>query len=515
MDASNSTTRLVLLTIALGLGTFMQILDTSVANVAIAYIAGDLAVSADDGTWVITSFSISNGLILILTGWLSKRFGGVKLFIWSTILFSFTSWLCGLAEDLASLVTFRILQGASGGVLIPLSQSLLIAQYPPDKKGTALGFWGMIVIVAPIVGPVVGGYITYNYSWPWIFYINIPIGLLSAWMTWVLLGKEKEITEKTSLDVLGFVLLTMGICCLQVFLDKGNDLDWLQSPFMRVMLITAIVSFLFFIPWNYYSARPIVNFALFKYRNFTISTFVTAIAYVMFFGTTVLFPLWLVTEMNYTADWAGLVIMPMGIIPLLTCPVMGRILDAVDGRLFVAFCFLAFSFTFFWLSYIPPDVDLQHLLLIRVYQGLGLNFIVAMMSMALAPIPTPDLAAASGIFNFIRLIAGGGFGTSIYVTLWEHRAIFHHSRLIENITPYRLITEDFYAYLKNTLSLAFNQANVVVDMLIEQQAYILAINDLFWATGWVFLLLVPWLWLCEKVKKDENKDKKPRVIAAE
>ncbi|WP_075883154.1 DHA2 family efflux MFS transporter permease subunit [Candidatus Protochlamydia sp. W-9] len=495
-----SPAALIILTLALGLGTFIQVLDSSIANVSISHIAGDLAVSPNQGTWVITSFAISNGIVLAITGWLAARFGRVRLFIWSTSLFSITSWLCGLAWDLNVLILFRTLQGASAGALIPLSQALLLTNYPEEKKGVALGFWSMIVIVAPILGPIVGGYITDNYGWPWIFYINIPIGFLSAWMTGLLIqDPPHEGKSKVPLDLTGLLLLTIGISSLQVFLDKGQELDWLNSLTIRVLIVTCVIAFTLFIPWNYYAKHPVMNFSYFRHRNFTIGTILGAIGFLMFFGSAVLLPLWLETEMGYTAFWAGVAVMPIGIIPLFLSSTIGKNVSRFDPRIMTTFSFISFGLTFFWFSELTPSVSLFKLMLPRFFQGIGLSFFfIPLVTISLSPIPNHELAGASGIFNFIRLIAGGGFGTALYVTLWDRREIFHHSRLTEATTIYDPLTWEFYENLKQSLSLSQPESNLILEDLLSAQSYLLAVNDVFWLTGWVFLACIPLIWLCKK-----------------
>lgn len=491
---------LVLLTIAMGMGTFIQILDSSIANVSLSYISGDLAVSVNQGTWVITSFSISNAIVLALTGWLSDRIGQVRLFVWSTALFSITSWLCGLAWSLPALIFFRILQGASAGALIPISQSLLLINYPEDKKGTALGLWAMVVIVAPILGPVVGGYITYNYRWPWIFYINIPVGFFCSWLTWYLIGDRETEIKRHPIDFIGLFLLIIGVSTLQVFLDKGNELDWLKSPAIRVLLVVWIVSFIYFIAWNFYSLHPVIDFKLFTNLNFVVGTVLASLGFLMFFGSTVLLPLWLVSQMNYTAFWAGIAIMPIGVIPLFLSSFVGRNVSRYDPRWMATFSFFVFSLTFFWFSYLNTDADLLHIMLPRFVQGLGITFFfIPFLTIALASIPNQSLASASGVFNFIRLVAGGGIGTALYVTIWSRREVFHHARITESVTDYNQITNQFYLLLEG-LEITGDKAHAVTDLLIMNQSYLLAVNDVFWLTGWTFLGLIPFIWISRRVK---------------
>ena len=303
-------TQLFILNFAIGLGTFIQILDSSIANVAVPYIAGNLSVSADDGTWVITSFSASNAVMLPLTGWLSDYFGKVRLFFWSVLLFTITSFLCGIATSLPMLVVFRVFQGAVAGSLIPLSQSLLVANNPPESQGRALGFWAMIVIVAPIIGPIVGGYLTYEYSWPWIFYINVPIGLFSAFVTWVFLRDRESEIVRNPIDWIGLFFLSVGVGCLQVMLDKGKDSDWFESNAIIALTLISAISLTYFVVWTYFQPYPIVDFSFFRNRNFAFGTLAITIGYLVYFGSTVTVPLWLQTQQNYTAYWAGIAMAP-------------------------------------------------------------------------------------------------------------------------------------------------------------------------------------------------------------
>ena len=292
---------------------------------AVPYIAGNLSVSADQGTWVITSFSASNAVVLPLTGWLSNYFGRVRLFVWSLILFAIASFICGLSTTLAMLVFFRVIQGAVAGSLIPLSQSLMMENNPPDKQGAALGFWGMIVITAPVLGPIVGGYLTDVYSWPWIFYINVPIGFFSAFVTWVFLkNKESEIV-RNPIDWVGLFLLALGVGCLQIMLDKGKDLDWFDSPLIITLTIVSGISLTYFAIWTYFQTHPIVDFSFFKNRNFAVRTVCITIGFLVYFGSTVTVPLWLQTEENYTPFWAGVAVAPIGIVPFFSPGLSARI----------------------------------------------------------------------------------------------------------------------------------------------------------------------------------------------
>ena len=398
---------LMLLNFAIGLGTFIQILDTSIANVAIPYIAGNLSVSADEGTWVITSFSASNAIVLPLTGWLSDYFGRVRLFVWSVLLFALISFLCGLATSLTMLVFLRVIQGAVAGSLIPLSQSLMMANNPPEKQGTALGFWGMIVIVAPILGPVIGGYLTDVYSWPWIFYINVPIGLFSAIVTWHFLkDKESEIV-RNPIDWVGLFFLALGVACLQIMLDKGKDLDWFESNAIIALTVTSAISLAYFGIWTYFQKYPIVDFSFFKNRNFAVGTICITVGYLIYFGSTVTLPLWLQTEQFYTAYWAGIAVAPVGIIPFFVSTTVGKNMHRFDLRVLAALSFAFFAIAFFYQSHFTTQVSLYHIMFTRLIQGFGVAiFFLPLVQLSMGEIPPAKYANASGLFNFIRILVG-------------------------------------------------------------------------------------------------------------
>ncbi|MBT9525606.1 MAG: DHA2 family efflux MFS transporter permease subunit, partial [Rhizobacter sp.] len=291
--------QLVLGTVALSLATFMNVLDSSIANVSIPAIAGDMGVSPSQGTWVITSFGVANAISVPLTGWLTQRFGQVRLFTASILLFVLASWLCGLAPNIESLIAFRVLQGLVAGPMIPLSQTLLLASYPPAKAGIAMAMWAMTVLVAPVVGPLLGGWITDVISWPWIFYINIPVGLVAAAATWSIYRTRDPGPKRVPLDYVGLALLVLFVGALQIMIDKGKELDWFASTEIVVLTVVAVVSFFFFLAWELTEKHPIVDLRLFARRNFWLGSTSLAIAYGLFFGNVVLMPLWLQQYMGY------------------------------------------------------------------------------------------------------------------------------------------------------------------------------------------------------------------------
>lgn len=494
--------RLVLLNIALGLGTFIQVLDASIANVAIPYIAGNLSVSPDEGTWVITSFSASNAIVLPLTGWLSDFFGRVRLFVISVLLFTLASFLCGLATSLTMLVTFRVFQGAVAGCLIPLSQSLMISCSPPEKKGVALGFWSMIVVVAPILGPIVGGYLTDVYSWPWIFYINVPIGLFSALVVWIFLKDRESEIVRNPIDWMGLFLLSLGVAAMQIMLDKGKDLDWFESSTIIILTIVSIVSLVYFGIWTYFQKYPIVDLSVFKNRNFTFGTIALTVGYLVYFGSTVTLPLWLQTEQLYTAYWAGIAVAPIGIIPFFLSPIVGKNLHRFNLRALAALSFFVFAIGLFYQASFTTQVDLKTIMFVRFLQGFGVAiFFLPLVQLSLGEISDEKYASASGLFHFVRILVGSGFGTSLSISLWSHMEIYHHSRLSETLTVYKQSVTQLYDYFANYNPI-FTPAvvNRVLERQIEQQAYMLSTNDVSWIGAWLFIFIIPLVFFCKPVK---------------
>jgi DHA2 family multidrug resistance protein len=484
---------LVLLTLSLSLGIFMNVLDISIANVAIPTIAGDLGISPNQGTWVITSFSVTTAIFLPLTGWLSRRFGEVKLFLFSTAGFTLFSVLCGLSSNLTMLVIFRVLQGAVAGPMIPLSQSLLLSNYPDDKKGFATSLWAMTAVVAPICGPVIGGWITDNYTWPWIFYINIPVGIFSVIVTGIILSGRDTPISKPRIDLIGIILLTIGIGSLQVLLDQGHDLDWFNSNIIVALTVTSVVALTFLVAWELTDDQPIVDLTLFKRRNFAIGTIALSLGFLIYFGNVVIFPLWLQTQMNYTPTWAGLAAAPVGIFPVLITPLIGKLVNKVDLRILTSMGFIAFALSSLWSANYTTDVSYMKLIQPRLLQGIGIAFFFTpLISIIISGIPGHRIASALGLANFFRIL-GGSFGTSISVTMWNDRATLHNSQLVEQVTHYNPVSID---ELHTLSDIGFtNNANYeVVSRIIENQAYMLSTNDLFWLGGYIFLGLLTIIW---------------------
>ena len=489
--------RLVLLTIGVSLALFMNVLDTSIANVAIPTIAGNLAVSADEGTWVITSFAVSLAIALPLTGWLGMRFGEVRLFLVATILFSVFSLLCGLSVSLPMLIVFRILQGAVAGPMIPLSQSLLLMNYPPEKQGTALSIWGMIAVVAPVIGPVLGGVVTDDYSWPWVFFINVPIGLIAVAITaFILRGRETE-KERRPMDKVGLGLLVVGVASLQIMLDKGNELAWFSSPTICWLAVIAVVALSFFVVWELTEANPVVDLTLFGRRNFTVATLAISLGYLVIFGNIIIFPLWLQTEMGYTATWAGIAAAPIGLLAVFVAPAMGGLMRRFDPRLLVTVAFALFAGVSFWVSGYATNVNLTQLMVPRLIFGVGIPmFFIPLISLSLSGLPQQRVASASGLFNFMRMLAGS-FGASLSVTLWDQREALHDAHLSATATTYSPFVAPLFKTLKE-LGAGTQASLAELARTISRQSFMLATNDFYWLSGWIFLVLIAVVWFAKR-----------------
>ncbi len=490
---------LVLGTIALSLATFMNVLDTSIANVSIPAIAGDLGVSPDQGTWVITSFAVANAISLPLTGWLTQRYGQVKLFTTSIVLFVIASLLCAMAPSIELLILFRVIQGAVAGPMIPLSQSLLLSSYPKKSAGTALAMWAITTLVAPVVGPLLGGWITDNISWPWIFYINVPVGITAALVTWVIYRKRETATVKLPIDTVGLGLLVVWVGSLQIMLDKGKDLDWFHSGQVIALAIVSVVGFAFFLVWELTDKHPVVDLRLYARRNFWTSSLAMSLAYGLFFGNVVLLPLWLPQYMGYNATQAGMVLAPVGVLAILLTPLVGKNINKVDPRIFTTVAFAVFALVLIMRSHFNTDVNMSTLMIPTVIQGAAMAvFFIPLVTLALSGLTPDRIPAASGLFNFTRITAGS-FGTSITTTLWDRRASLHHAQLADHVTAYDPSTTQALANMQ-ARGMSVAQSHQALNRIIDQQAFMLSANDIFYVSAIVFLLLIGVVWLARPVK---------------
>ncbi len=480
--------------LALALGTFMQVLDTSIANVSIPTIAGDLGVSADQGTWVITSFAVSNGVSVPLTGWLMQRFGVVRTFVLSVVAFTAASLLCGLSWSLPSLLVFRVLQGAVSGPMIPGSQALLISIFGPARRGIALAIWSSTALVGPIAGPLLGGYISDNYHWSWIFLINVPVGVFCGFICWHFLRSQETATRKLRVDVIGLGLLALWVGSLQIMLDKGKDLDWFQSTPIVVLGLVTVIAFAAWLIWELTESAPIVDLSLFKSRSFALGTLALCLGYAVFFGNIVLLPLWLQEQVGYTATWAGLVAAPSGVVAVMLSPLVGKLMARYDARWFASASFLFFGISYLMRVRFTADASFMTFVLPQLVQGMAMGvFFVSMLAISLDRLPPEKIPAASGLSNFLRIVAGG-FATSIFTTFWDRREALHQSRLTELVTPY---DPGYVQSLSQLHALGLNDqaAAGLLTRTVIGQGYLLSSLDLFYLSGCLALILIPLCWM--------------------
>lgn len=488
---------LAMLTLVLSLATFMLVLDSTIANVAIPTIAGNLGASSSQGTWVITSFGVANAISIPITGWLAKRFGEVRLFLIATLLFVLASWLCGIANSLEMLIVFRVLQGAVAGPIIPLSQSLLLNNYPPEKRGMALAFWSMTIVVAPICGPILGGWISDNIHWGWIFFINVPIGLAVVLISWKILeGRESRISHQP-VNTVGLILLALGVGALQLMLDQGRELDWFNSTEIVVLTIIAAVGLIALIIWELTDDNPVVDVSLFKSRNFTVGCVSTSLAFLVYSGTVMLIPLLLQQVYNYTATWAGLAAAPVGLLPIILAPIIGKFGNKIDMRILVTISFMVYALTFYWRAVtFEPEMTFADVALPQFVQGLAVAcFFMPLTTITLSGLPPEKMASASSLFNFLRTLAGS-VGTSLTTFMWYNREAVHHTQLTEVINPYNPISQQFFQTM-GSFGLSEEQTASYIARQITAQGFIIGANEIFLVSAITFISLVVLIWFAK------------------
>ena len=478
----------------LSLANFIVLLDTTIANVSVPNIAGGLGVSANEGTWVITSYSVAEAITVPLTGWLAQRFGAVRVFATAMALFGLFSALCGLAPSLNVLVVFRILQGLSGGPMIPLSQTLLLRTFPKAQAGQAMALWAMTTVVAPIAGPILGGTICDNASWPWIFYINVPVALISALLAWRALGKFEDKRIKLPIDVVGLFLMIVWIAALQIMLDKGEDDDWFSSPFIVTLLIVAAVGFVAFLIWELTESAPVINLRVFKSPSFCISMAVFCLSFGAYFAAIVIQPLWLQTNLGYTATWAGYAVAPSGILSIFMSPVVAKLMVKHDPRMLIFIGLLGLASTMFWRSGFASNISFLGVAMPQLIQGAFTPlFFVPLFSLALSTLSPKDLAGGAGLLSFGRTMAGA-FGTSISTTAWTNGARTARVQLLNQTDTGRAMGQ------LTAAGLSHEQAIGRLDAMVQSQAVMLATDKLFLTIGLLITLASLSIWLTQRPK---------------
>ncbi|MEM5425293.1 DHA2 family efflux MFS transporter permease subunit [Paraburkholderia ferrariae] len=497
---------LALGSLSVGLAGFMTVLDSSIANVAIPTISGNLGVSVDEGTWVITVFAAANSVSIPLTGWLTQRLGQVRLFVGSILLFVMASWLCGFAPSLPMLLFARVLQGAVAGPLIPMSQALLLSSWPRAKSSLALSLFSMIMVAGPIVGPTLGGWVTDSYRWSWIFYVNIPVGLFAAAMVWMLYRHRDTPTRKLPVDVVGLLLLIVWVASLQVMLDKGKDLDWFSSNTIIVLTIVAAVGLAFFIVWELTDKNPIVDLTLFKQRNFLGGTVSIAIAYGVFFGTLVLLPQWMQEYLGYRSLDAGLATAPLGFFAVIGAPIMGKILPRSDARIIGTCAFVSFAIVYYMRSFFYTDISEGYIVLPTLLQGIPMAlFFAPLTTIILSGQPPERVPAAAGLSTFARMFFGG-VGTSVAGVVWNNRTIMHHEILTQQSSPTNpMFNAQIDAY-HSLLGLGRGASYALFDHTVQTQAAMLGLNDVFYASAVIMIVIIPLIWITKPGKANSSSD---------
>ncbi len=489
--------KLLLATIALAMANFMEVLDVTIANVSIPSIAGDLGVSPNEGTWIITSYAVANAISVLTTGWLSQRYGQVRVFTTAVLLFTLASLGCGMSFTFPMLLFFRIFQGAVSGLMVPLSQALLLAAYPPAKRGLGMAIWGMTVTIAPVLGPIVGGLITDTVGWSWIFFLNLPFGIGAAFLTWRLLRDRETPIRRLPVDYLGFALVVVWVGCLQILLDKGNELDWFGSPFIVALAVTSAICFAIFLVWELTIANPLVNLRLFTIRNFTAATVAMALGYTVFFATIIVMPLWLETELGYTATWAGLVVAPTGLLAVVFAPIIGKSMGKLDMRIIATVAFVIFAALSFWRAGYTSDASYFDLAAPQFLQGIAVAaFFSPLISVALGALDGPSVPAGSGLLNFLRMTAAS-FGASVAISLWDHRAASNQSWMVDHFSIYNAAYLELQGRYAD-VGLGPAGSNAAMLQEVARQTSVRSVDEIFWLSGWLFLAVIAFVWLARK-----------------
>ncbi|HEV2698806.1 MAG TPA: DHA2 family efflux MFS transporter permease subunit [Terriglobales bacterium] len=497
-----------LIAIAVMSSTFMEVLDTTVVNVSLPHIAGSLSASTDEATWTLTSYLVANAIILPMTGWLAGRFGRKRLLLMAVTGFTVSSFFCGFAPSLGFLIIFRVLQGACGGGLQPLSQAILLESFPAEKRGQAMAFWALGIVVAPMLGPVAGGWLTDNYSWRWVFYINIPIGVLAILLTQAFIFDPPYLRrERTGIDYWGIGLLVLGMGSLQVMLDKGQEEDWFGSHFIITLAVIAVVGLGGLILRELKAQHPVIDLSVFRYRSYAVGTFLMTVVGFVLYGSTVLLPLLMQELLGYTATHAGVTNLPRGLASFLFMPVVGILTGKVDSRKLLAVGLSTTAGAMFMVSTFSLTVGFWNFWWPLMLQGAGLGLIfVPLTTVTNDPVPRERMGNATSIFNVMRNI-GASIGISTVETLQFRRIQAHINVLGQHVTQSNQHTQSALAGLKQVFIsrgadpiTATHRAQGALWGMLQQQAAMLAYNDVFRFLGGMFLLMLPLLFLMQKAR---------------
>ncbi|MGA9778804.1 MAG: DHA2 family efflux MFS transporter permease subunit [Limisphaerales bacterium] len=498
-----------LVAVGVMLATFMQVLDTSIANIALPHIAGSLSATTDQATWVLTSYLVANAIILPMTGWLGNHFGRKRVFISCIGMFTFASVLCGMALNLPMLILARILQGAGGGAMVPIAQAILLESFPPHKRGIAMATFAQAVVVAPIIGPTLGGWITDNYSWRWIFYINVPFGLLAMFLAEWLVEDPPYIKRnlKAAIDFVGFGLLAVWLATLQIILDKGQDADWLGAVWIRWFIVISAVAMIAFIVREFRVEHPLVNLRILRSGNFRTGLILMTVIGIILYGTTAELPLFLQTLMGYPALQSGLAMSPRGVAAFFTTFIVGRLVGRIPLRWLLCFGFSMLSLSSYMLSGINLQVSMASVVLPTVLNGVAISFIfVPLTTATMSQLRQQDIGSGTGLYN-LMLNLGGSVGIALVTTLVARGAQAHQALMVGHLTPADpVFTERLHAARAalaqhHDLVTATDQAYALFYNLLNQQAHLWAFVDTFRVFGFMVLCCIPLIFLFKRIKR--------------
>ncbi len=496
-----------LISLTVMLPTLIEIIDTSVVNVSLDHIRGSLSAGIDEATWTITSYLVSNAIIIPMTGWLSRLFGRKRYLIFSISLFTISSLLCGSAWNLQSLVVFRVLQGIGGGALQPISQSILLETFPRKQHGMAMALFGVGIMFGPIVGPLLGGWITDNWSWHWIFFINIPIGIVSILMVlFFIIDPPYMKRMKMKIDYWGLAFLALGLGCLQIVLDKGEREDWFSSGFITWLTVLSVLSLALFILVEFFAEHPIVNLRTFRNRTFSTGNLVMFFAFFNLFGSIVLLPIYLQTLMGYTATLSGMVLGPGGVATLIAMPIAGRLVTKVNPKGLLALGIIIAAYSTHLMSRFNLLADFDTVIWPRIVLGIGMGFLfIPLTTMTMAEIKKEDMGNAAAIYNLLRNL-GGSFGVAFVTTMLARRTQFHQDHLAGNLSQFDTRLQLGAAQATHALqfrglgSQADQGSLVLIYGRLLKEASMLSFNDVFYLLSILMALVLPLVLIMRRAK---------------
>ncbi|PXA87148.1 MFS transporter [Nostoc sp. 3335mG] len=490
--------KLMIAAVALALSNFMVVLDTTIANVSVPHISGGIGVSPDQGTWIITSYSVAEAVCVPLTGFLTARFGSVKLFIGALVGFAIFSMLCGISTTLPMIVAFRLGQGFCGGPLMPLTQTLLMRIFPKEKHGMALGLWSMTTVTAPILGPILGGLLSDNWSWHWIFFINLPVAIGCISGAWFLLRPVETETRSARIDTIGLTLMVLWIAALQLMLDLGHDRDWFHNTFIVSLAIVAAIGFAVFCAWEYTEGEPAVDLRVFRHRGFTASVIALAFAFGTFFTSAVIIPQWLQGDLGYTATWAGYATAFTGVSAVLFSPIVAKLSTKVDPRALVCFGILWMGFATLLRTHWTSGADFWSLAIPQLVQGVGMPFFfIPITTIGLAAVDPKEIASAAGLMSFLRTMSAA-VGTSISTTAWDNDTRIARSEIVS-----KLQSGDTANALQGR-GFSLDQVRGMVEQFVNKEASALATTHIFFSSALVFAFAAMIIWLAPRPARAIN-----------